>query len=70
MNVKKLRDKLDASETNGDHLVNAMRTVAHSSQQIEQVQSKVAVIERQIKDSGLGMLKDCPVNLATLFYIN
>ena len=59
MNVKKLKDKLEASETNGDHLVNAMRTVAHSSQQIESVQSKVAVIERQIKDSGLGRCYPC-----------
>ncbi|XP_067938708.1 TNF receptor-associated factor 3-like [Watersipora subatra] len=54
MTVKKLSDRQEASETNGDHLVNAMRTVAHSSQQIEQVSGKVGVIERQIRDSGLG----------------
>ncbi|XP_067939734.1 TNF receptor-associated factor 3-like [Watersipora subatra] len=53
MTVKKLSDRQEASETNGDHLVNAMRTVAHSSQQIEQVSGKVGVIERQIRDSGL-----------------
>jgi len=54
MKVKKLTDKVAQSETSGEHLVNAMRTVSHSSQQIETVQSKVSVIERQIKDSGLG----------------
>ncbi|KAF6039384.1 TRAF3 [Bugula neritina] len=54
MKVKKLTDKVAQSETSGEHLVNAMRTVSHSSQQIETVQSKVSVIERQIKDSGLA----------------
>jgi len=54
MKVKRLTEKVTQSETSGEHLMNAMRTVSHSSQQIETVQSKVSVIERQIKDSGLG----------------
>ncbi|XP_067939736.1 TNF receptor-associated factor 3-like [Watersipora subatra] len=57
MTVKKLSNGQEASETNGDRLVNAMRTVAHSSQQIEQVSGKVGVIERQIRDSGLDQVK-------------
>ncbi|KAF6019057.1 TRAF3 [Bugula neritina] len=54
MKVKRLTEKVTQSETSGEHLMNAMRTVSHSSQQIETVRSKVSVIERQIKDSGLG----------------
>ncbi|XP_067938702.1 TNF receptor-associated factor 5-like isoform X2 [Watersipora subatra] len=53
MAVKKLGDKLQVSETDGDHLVNAMRTVAHILQQIEQINRKGGMIERQIRDSGL-----------------
>ncbi|XP_067939738.1 TNF receptor-associated factor 3-like [Watersipora subatra] len=53
MTGKKLGDKQEVSETNGDHPMDAVRTVAHSSQQIEQVSGKVGVIERQIGDSGL-----------------
>ncbi|XP_067938707.1 TNF receptor-associated factor 3-like [Watersipora subatra] len=53
MTIEMLSNRQKVSETNGDHLVNAMRTVAHSSQQIEQVSAKVGVIERQFRDSGL-----------------
>lgn len=54
MNVKRISEKIGNSETNADNLLNAMRTVQHSSQQIETLTNKVGVIERQIKDSGLG----------------
>ena len=55
MNVKRISEKIGNSETNADNLLNAMRTVQHSSQQIETLTNKVGVIERQIKDSGLGI---------------
>ena len=54
MNVKRISEKIGNSETNADNLLNAMRTVQHSSQQIETLTNKVGVIERQIKDAGLG----------------
>ena len=54
MKVSKLTNQLDSSETNGEHLVNAMRLVNSSSQEVETVKNRVAQIERQIKDAGIG----------------
>lgn len=66
MSVKKLKSQFQQSETNGDHLVNAMKTVAHSQQAIDTVQSKVTTIEKQIKESGLGMLNYLPTSSVTV----
>ena len=64
MNVKRISEKIGNSETNADNLLNAMRTVQHSSQQIETLTNKVGVIERQIKDSGLG------ISLISVYYVS
>ncbi|XP_067939728.1 TNF receptor-associated factor 3-like [Watersipora subatra] len=56
MTIETLSNRQTISGTNGDHLLNVMRTVAHSSQQIEQVSEEVEAIERQIRDSGLGKI--------------
>ena len=64
MNVKRISEKIGNSETNADNLLNAMRTVQHSSQQIETLTNKVGVIERQIKDSGLG------ISVVKVYYVS
>ena len=64
MNIKRISEKIGNSETNADNLLNAMRTVQHSSQQIETLTNKVGVIERQIKDSGLG------ISLISVYYVS
>ena len=64
MNVKRISEKIGNSVTNADILLYAMRTVQHSSQQIETLTNKVGVIERQIKDSGLG------ISLISVYYVS
>ena len=54
MEVKMLQKKIDSSDTNSDHLVNAMNTVSNNSTQVEMLGNKIGIIEKQIKDSGLG----------------
>ena len=54
MKVTKISKQVESSETNGDHLVNAMRMVNTSSQAVESVKNRVEQIERQIRESGLG----------------
>ena len=56
MRVTKIHKQVDSSETNGEHLVNAMKLVNTSSQAVESVKNRVEQIERQIRESGLGMV--------------